>query len=286
MKKVFIALLSVILLSGCGLFDRGNYEKNRSGFVIRENLIVNYHTNSIGEIDVFMIDQLMSFFEAIEYTSFDATSLDEHEIINSYVSIPELLTCGISSDYAIPRFLRIEETTYYYNIRENGYCTYDEYEFIEEGYNSGTGFTLAEELSPIHPLNIVRFKDTDFRINTFEDMIFIETIYYDDNEEEWVKEIVTALPMSITQAGDNFENVSDILDEMKVLENYVLENQSVNLLKLKDDYKEEDINNIWADETIDYLGRDHELIKKVRLKNTGEILDIIIDTLTRLGMFQ
>jgi hypothetical protein len=286
MKKVFIALLSVILLSGCGLFDRGNYEKNRSGFVIKDNLIINYHTNSIGEIDVFMVDQLMSFFEAIEYTSFDASLLDDHETISSFVSTTELLDCGITSDYAIPRFLRIGYTTYFYNIRDNGYCTYDQYEFNEEGYDNGTVTIPTVDLSPVEPLNIVRFKNTDFRINTFEEMLFIETIYFDDDNNEWIKEIVTALPMSLTQAGDNYEDVGEILDEIKVIENYVLANQSINLLKLKENYKDEDINNIWADETIDYLGRDHELIKKVRLKNTGEILDIITDTLTRLGMFQ
>lgn len=286
MKKVLIALLSVILLSGCGLFDRGNYEKNRSGFVIKDNLIINYHTNSIGEIDVFMVDQLFSFFEAIEYTSFDASLLDNHATISSFVSTAELLECGITSDYAIPRFLRIGYTTYFYNIRDNGYCTYDQYEFHEDGYDNGTVTIPTVDISPIEPLNVVRFKNTDFRINTFEEMLFIETIYFDDDNEEWIKEIVTALPMSLTQAGDNFEDVSAILDELKVIENYVLDNQSINLLKLKENYKDEDVNNIWADETIDVLGRDHELIKKVRLKNTGEILDIITDTLTRLGMFQ
>ncbi len=116
-------------------------------------------------------------------------------------------------------------------------------------------------------------------------MIFIEDINYDPIDDNWVKTIVTALPMSLSQAGDNYEEVSDIIEEMKIIENYVLTNQSVNLLVLKSDYQDEDVNNIWDDSTVDTLGRDHELVKKVRLKNTGDILDVINDALSRLGMF-
>ena len=116
--------------------------------------------------------------------------------------------------------------------------------------------------------------------------IYIENIDYDSTDEVWVKTIVTALPMSLSQAGDNYGNVSDIIEEIRIIENYVLTNQSVNLLLLKEDYQDEDVNNIWQQATIDSLGRDHEVIKKVRLKNAGDILDIINDTLSRLGMFQ
>lgn len=284
MKKLLIALLSVVLLSGCGIFDRGNYEKDRNGFVISGNLIVNYHTNSIGEIDIFMIDQIMTFFEALEYTNFDIDLLSDHSTTSSLVSTAELTSCGIERDEAIPRFLRIGYKTYFYNIRDNGYCTYDEYEFHEDGYSTET--IIDPELEePIEQLNLLRFKNTDFTINTFEEMIFIENIEFDSIADVWIKTIVTALPMSLSQAGDNYEDVSDIIEEMKIIENYVLTNQSVNLLVLKLDYQDEDVSNIWNDSTVDALGRDHELIKKVKLKNTGDILDIINDALSRLGMF-
>ena len=278
-------LLLLITLTGCGIFDRGNYEKDRTGFVIDGNLIVNYHTNSVGEIDVFMIDQIMTYFEALEYTGFDSTELYSHPTMNSYVTIEELDECGIDSTFSIPRFLRIGEKSYYYNMRSNGYCTYDEYTFHEDGFSDLPSFD-AEDVMPIENEKIIRFKDADFTINTFDDILFIEEIRYNTITERWVKEIVTVLPMSLTQAGDNYEDVSEIMEEIKIIENYLLTNQSVNLLQLKENYRDEDVNNIWHEDTIETLGRDHELIKKVRLKNTQEILDIINDTLSRLGMFQ
>ena len=285
MKKLVITVSIMLLLTGCSIFDRGNYEKDRSGFVISGNLIVNYHTNSIGEIDIFMIDQLFTFFEALEYTDFDTSILDDHETISSIVSIEELDFCGIVSENPIPRFLRIGSETYFYNIRDNGYCTYDQYEFDQNGFTDLTNY-VVEDVSPIQPLNILRFKDTDFKINTFTDIIYIETIHYDPLQVIWVKELVTVLPMSYTQVGDNYENISDIMEEIHVLEVYILQNQSINLLTLRDDYQDEDVNNIWSEDTVSTLGRDHEVIKKVRLKNAGDILDIINDTLSRLGMFQ
>jgi hypothetical protein len=284
MKKLFIAFLSVFLLAGCGLFDRGNYEKDRSGFVINNGLIVSYNTNSIGEIDVFMIDQMMTFFEALDYVSFDTELLHDHEVASSIVTPEQLDTCGVERDTAIPRFIRIGFQTYFYNMRDNGYCTYDEYIFHEDGFEAGL-LDNPEEFTPIEELNVLRFKNTDFTINTFEEILFIETIYYDSIEDEWIKEIVTVLPMSYTQAGDTYGDVYDIIEEIKIIENYLLTNQSINLLELKEDYQNEDVNNIWADSTIEALGRDHELIKRVRLKNAGDILDIINDTLSRLGMF-
>jgi len=285
MKKIMITVLLMLLLTGCSIFDRGNYEKNRSGFVISGNLIVNYHTNSIGEIDIFMIDTIFTFFEALEYTNFDASELDEHPTITSFVSVEELADCGITRDEPIPRFLRIGDATYFYNIRDNGYCTYDQYEFMENGYTELTIYD-AEDVTPIEPLNVLRFKDTDFKINTFTDIVFIETIHYDSFLSQWVKEIVSVLPMSYTQVGDNFEDISDIMEEIHVLEVYILQNQSINLLSLREDYQDEDVNNIWSEDTVSVLGRDHEVVKKVRLKNAGDILDIINDTLSRLGMFQ
>jgi len=267
------------------MLDRGNYEKDRKGFVIRGDLIVNYHTNSIGEIDIFMIDQIMTFFEALEYVSFDTTSLDSNITISSSVSLAELASCGVPSDITIPRFLRIGSTSYFYNIRDDGYCTYDEYEFHEDGFEADPLLSL-DNVSPIENLNVTRFRDADFTINTFEDILFIENIRYNPISEVWVKEIATALPMSLTQAGEAYHDISDIMEDIHILEAYVLTNQSINLLSLREDYQDEDVNNIWSEETIDVLGRDHDLIKKVRLKNAGDILDIIDDTLGRLGMFQ
>lgn len=284
MKKLMIALLSVILLTGCGIFDRGNYEKDRSGFVINDDLIVSYRTNSIGEIDVFMIDQIMTFFEALDYTSFDSSSLHTHATISSFVTVQELTDCGVTHDTPIPRFLRIGEKTYFYNNRDNGYCTYDEYNFHEAGY-SEEAFTNPELVGPIEKTNVQRFKNTDFTINTFQDIVFIEEVRYNAIDEVWYKEIISVLPMSLSQAGDTYQDVSDTLEEFRVIESYLLTNQSVNLLELREDYKDEDVNNIWSITTIETLGRDHEVIKKVRLKNTGEIIDIINDALSRLGMF-
>ena len=284
MKKIFL-LLSILILSGCGMLDRGNYNKDRTGYVLSGDLIVSYHTNSIGEIDVFQIDEIMSFFEALDYSDFDIDLLTEHVTLNSFVSVSELDSCSVEASSPIPKFFRIENKTYFYNVRDNGYCTFDEYVFHEDGYSELEEYDV-EEVSPLGKTNITLFKDTDFTVNTFEIIIFIENIYYDDNYDEWVKEIITPLPMSLKQAGSIYEDNIDFVEEIAALEKYVLDNQSINLLELKENYLDEDVNNIWSDDTIEALGRDHEVIKKVRLKQTKEILDIIHDTLGRLGMFQ
>lgn len=284
MKRLLIIILLTLLLTGCSVFERGNYEKDRIGYVLSGDLIVNYHTNSIGEIDVFMIDQVMNYFEALEYVSFDETILQTEEIESALVTSTELLSCGIVYDSSIPRFIRIEDKTYYYHVRENGYCTFDEYVFYTGGYSSEE-IIEAELTSPIEDLNVTLFKDADFKVNTFETIVFIENIIYNSDAEEWEKYIVTALPMSIKQSGNMYEDNSDFIEEVTIIERYVLDNQSVNLLELKDGYESEDVNNIWSDETIDRLGRDHDIIKSVRIKKTGDILSIINDTLSRLGMF-
>ncbi|QMS84894.1 hypothetical protein [Candidatus Xianfuyuplasma coldseepsis] len=280
MKRLFLILSLSILLTGCGLFDRGNYEKNRSGYVISENLIIQYHTNSIGEIDIFLIDQLMTYFEALDYTQFDVDQLESDAEFSNIVTSEELLSCGITRETAIPRFIRIADETYVYNVRDNGYCSYDEYIF----HNGFSEPEVPEQDIPIEITNIQRFKQADFKLNTFEDILFIEQITF--NSFRWEKEIVSVLPMSYTQAGNTYERLSETMSEIHVLENYILQNQSINLLTLRDDYQDEDVNNIWSEETIEALGRDHELIKQVRLKNAGDILDAIYDTLSRLGMFQ
>ena len=285
MKRLLLVTLSIFLLSGCGILDRGNYEKDRTGYVISEDLIVSYHTNSIGEIDVFQIDQIMSFFEALEHTNFDYSLLSEHDTLDSFVSIDELTSCGVNSDSVIPKFIRTSEGTYYYNIRDNGYCTYDEYIFNEDGYTIELVYEV-DETSPIENINKTLFRESDFKVNTFDMIIFIEDIHYDQINNKWVKELITALPMSLKQSGNLYDDNSDFLEEVSIIEQYVLINQSINLLVLKENYTDEDVNNIWDESTIDTLGRDHIVVKTVRLTNTQDILDIINDTLSRLGMFQ
>lgn len=284
MKKLIITLLLVSILSGCSVFDRGNYDKDRSGYVLSGDFIVNYHTNSIGEIDVFMIDEVMSYFEAIEYVGFDFNRLSTNDLLDSFVSESELIACDITSATTLPRFIRIENDSYYFNARENGYCTYDEYSFHEEGYNNIDDLSV-ETVSPIENLNKTLFSEIDFYVNTFETVIYIENVVYDSGSDEWEKELVTVLPMSLRQAGNLYEDNSDYFEELAMLELYLLNNQSINLLELREDYELETVNNIWSDDTIDRLGRDNDVVKTVRTKKAGEILDIIKDTLARLGMF-
>lgn len=266
MKRILIALLSVFLLSGCGLFDRGNYEKDRSGFMTSGNLIVSYHTNSIGEIDMYKIDEIMSFFEALSYTDFDIDRLDDFSII----SVEELDQCGIESEFSIPKFIRIKDQTYFYHVRDNGFCTFDEY-----------GFGENNEI--VNGKTTQRFKTADFTINPFEDIVFIENIYQNNITNAWEKELVTVLPMSITQSGVHYGDVKNKIEEFQILEFYLIKNQSINLLKLKE--VEDDSNNIWSEDTINSLGRDSDIIKSVSLDNTAEILELMNDSLKRLGMF-
>jgi hypothetical protein len=273
MKKLLVLALLTMFLTSCGMLDRGNYDENRSGYVLSGDLIVNYHTNSVGEIDVFLIDQVFTYFEALNYAGFDMSSINTY----SRVSDVELNSCGVDYNYDIPKFIRIEEKTYYFNVRDNGYCTFDEYEF-----HSGT---VEPVETPIEPQNVTLFKNADFVVNTFETIIFIEEITYDTLDETYEKDIVSVLPMSIKQAGTMFEDNSDFIEEVGILEKYVLDNQSINLLVLQEDYLNENVNNIWSDYTIEVLGRDHDIIKSVRIKKTGDILEIIEDTLSRLGMF-
>ena len=285
MKKMVLILILTMFLTGCGVFDRGNYEKDREGFVINDGLIVKYHTNSIGEIDIFMIDYVFTFFEALDYTSFDSTILNDDPSLSSMVSPAELDSCGVEQDSAIPRFIRINDTSYYYNVRANGQCSYDAYTFDTDGFTDLSIYNV-EEVSPIEPLNITKFRDADFIINPFEEIVFIETISYNAIQDRWEQELVTAIPMSYSQAGNTFDALSETMEELEILEQYVLENQSINLLQLADNYTDEDVNIIWSEDTIEALGRDHEVIKNVRLKSTDEVLNMIRDTLTRLGMFQ
>lgn len=284
MKKLIVVLALSLILTGCGVFERGNYDKDRSGYILKGDYIVNFHTNSIGEIDVFMIDKVMSYFDALEYTSFDYNRLSDETTFNNVVTEVELLSCSITSVTEIPRFIRIEERSFFFNVRDNGYCTYDEYDFHETGFTDEISYDV-EDVSPVENLNVTIFSEPDFYVNSFETIIYVENISYHVGKDEWEKTIVTVLPMSLRQAGNMYQDNSDFFEELAALEYYVLENQSVNLLELREDFMDETVNNIWSEETIDRLGRDHEVIKTVRSKETDEILTIIEDALTRLGMF-
>lgn len=281
MKKLLLILVFTLFLSGCSVFERGNYDKDRTGYVLSENMLVSYHTNTIGEIDIFMIDQVFSYLEALEYVSFD----NEYLSTESIVTISELDSCGIESEIDVPKYLRIGERTYYLNVTDSGSCSYDEYDFtigelVDDEYSF---FTVTD--SPVVDLDVTLFKKIDFKVNTFDTTVFIENIEFDEDFNKWEKTIVTPLPMSKKQAGNMYEDNTSFVNEVTVLERYVLLNQSINLLHLREGYESEDVNNIWSDDTIDRLGRDHDVIKTVRIKETGEILIIIKDTLSRLGMF-
>ncbi len=284
MKRILVFIM-LLLLSGCGVLDRGNYEKDREGFMINHGLIIQYHTSDIGEIDVFMIDKLFTFFEALDYVSFDAEKLTSNNIVSSYVTQEELSLCNVSSTRSIPRFIRITDKHYYYHVRETGYCTYDEYNFHELGFTTETSY-LVKDISPIENKNITIFKDADFTMNTFKDTLFIENITYDSITDKWVRSLVTPIPMSYLQAGNAHEDLSEIMEQFHILERYVLEKQSINLLKLADDYQDDDVRMIWSEETIEALGRDHDIIKYVRFKMAGDVLDAIYDVLGGLGMFR
>jgi len=284
MKKAMILLLSVIFLSGCGMLEGGNYEKNRSGYVLDDNILISYHTNSIGEIDVFMIDMVISFYEALELMEFDGDNLDVDAVINNVVTEEELISCGITEITSLPKYIRLNRESYYFNVTDNGICSYDEYTFHKYGFESSIDDDYGD-ISPIEYSNVTVFTDPNFFINTFEQVLFIENISYNNLGDEWEKDIISAVPMSSRQSGDIYEENEQLFLELSIIENYVLNNQSVNLLDVKENYLDENVNNIWSDDTIDALGRDHEIIKTVRLKITKRILDVIEDTLSRLGMF-
>jgi hypothetical protein len=284
MKKIMI-VLSLFFLSGCSIFERGNYEQNRNGFIINDGLIIKYHTNDIGEIDVFMIDNILTFFESLDYVDFDIGHLSTNTIIHNEVSVSELATCNIHRDIPIPRFIKVNDNDYYFNIRDNGYCTYDAYDFHEEGFSKTLGQSV-ENTSPIEPLNSTRFKDADFIVNTFEDVLYVEDVSFDSITNQWVKTTVDVLPMSYSQLGNTYEDLTQTLQQYRYLERYVLQNQSINLLKLADDYMDPSAKSIWSDETIEALGRDNDIVKYVRISSIQDILDIIHDALSGLEMFE
>ena len=283
MKKLVI-LLAVLFLSGCSVLDGGNYEKQRAGFVQTDNILISYKTNTVGEIDLFMIDDLVPFLDALTKSNFNSESLENYDSLSSFVSEEELNICGINNFTSIPRFIRLDNDSYYFKVSNNGKCTYDEYKFHKKGFNK-TDNDLSIDVSPIEGEGITRFFDVNFTINSFESVLYIEEISYKLSDSEWEKEIVTAIPMSFRQEGNLYEDNNQKTLEYAIIENYVLRNQSINRLQVREDYLDEEVFNIWSEDTIDILGRDHEIVKNVRLKQTQEILLVIEDTLGRLGLF-
>lgn len=283
MKKILI-IVSLLFLTGCNVLDGGNYEKNRLGFVQTDNILISYKTNTIGEIDLFMIDDLVPYLDALSKADYDNSLLSKEDALSSFVSQEELDTCNIEGFESIPRFIRLDDNSYYFKVNSSGTCTYDEYEFHKKGFEK-TENLLSIDVSPIEELGITRFFDVDFTINSFESVLFIENISFQISDQEWVREIVTALPMSSRQEGDIYESNYKKLMEYGIIENYVLKNQSIKRLEVRTDYLDEEVFNIWSENTIDVLGRDHEIVKNVRSKQTKEILVVIEDTLGRLGLF-
>lgn len=283
MKKLLI-VLSVMLLSGCNVLDGGNYEKNRAGFVQTDNILISYKTNAVGEIDLFMIDDLVPYLDALILSEFDSNSLSNYDIISSYVNEEELEICGIDNMTSIPRFIRLDNDSYYFKVNDSGNCTYDEYKFNENGFNK-TEDNLSINLSPIEGLGITRFFDENFTINSFESVLFIEQMTFKLSDQKWEREIVSAIPMSTRQEGNIYEDNTQKLLEYGIVENYVLRNQSVNRLEVREDYLDEEVFNIWSEKTIEVLGRDHEVVKNIRSKQIQEIIIVIEDTLGRLGLF-
>ncbi|MEC9484730.1 MAG: hypothetical protein UMR38_02495 [Candidatus Izemoplasma sp.] len=284
MRRFLMITLSLFFLTGCGVFDRGNYEKDREGYVINDELIVKYHTNAVGEIDLFILDERLPFFEALKRIGFNAEELTDHPTVSNYIT-PEVLddACGITSDSAIPRFLNINDQHYFYHIRDNGYCTYDEYVFHETGFDSGN--VDIETTSPIENIDVLRFNRTNFLINPFIDIVSIEEITYNAEDSIWQRAFVNVLPMSLSQAGNVFESNQQYLAQLSIIEQYVLTNQSINLLILKEDFDSTESTMIWSEETVNYLGRNHDIIRHVDTENMGEIIALINDVLSRLGMF-
>ncbi|PAT02696.1 hypothetical protein CI105_01680 [Candidatus Izimaplasma bacterium ZiA1] len=280
MRKFMILTLFVLLLSGCTILERGNYEENKEGYVFSNGLVTTYRTNFEGKLEVFLIDQTNSFFEAITIADIDLTELDDFSLVNE----TDLITCGVTEVTSMPKFIKVGDKSYVYNISNNGDCSYDEYTFHALGYTSLTEYTVSE-VSPVENDYITLFRNPDFYVNPFDNIVFIENIEYNAGLITWEKSIFSPVPMSIRQEGNMFNDNQEFFDQIRILENYLLVNQSINLLVLKTDYDPLVDNTIWSEETIEKLGRDNDVIKKVKLENCADILEIITDTLSRLGMF-
>ena len=57
-------------------------------------------------------------------------------------------------------------------------------------------------------------------------------------------------------------------------------------MKLKEDYQNVEVNNIWSEDTVDFLGRDHDVIKSVKLPNlsTSASMQETINWFTNLSV--
>lgn len=283
MKKLLLVTL-MLFLSGCSVLDGGNYEKNREGYVQTDDVLIEYHTNSIGELDIFAIDIVVAFYDALSKAAIDYNQLSSNDVLSSIVTEEELLECGITEVNRLPRFIRLDSDSFYFKTSENGLCTYNLYDFHKNGFEVEPGQSVSN-YSPINGLGTIQFEDSNFTINSFEHVLFIENIEYKAIDQEWERNIVTPVPMSVRQEGLIYEDNTDLYLELAILEGYILENQSINLLELRDNYMDEDIYNIWSERTIELLGRDNEVVKNVKTKKAQDILQAIDDTLSIIGVF-
>lgn len=280
MKKLYSLVLLLTLLSGCSVLERGNYDENKQGYVYKNGFVASFKTSFEGKIDVFIIDQTNSFLDAISLANIDLTNLSEDSIISGN----DLTTCQISDVNYLPKYIRVNDKTYFYNVSDSGNCSYDQYMFHPLGYTDLDEYDVSET-SPVEEEHITLFREADFYVNPFESLVYIEDIQYDEGLVKWEKTVFSPVPMSKRQEGNMFNDNQEFFEQVMILENYLLTYQSVNLLVLKPDYDALVDNNIWSEETIDKLGRDNDIIKKVKLEETSEILDLINEALSRLGMF-
>jgi hypothetical protein len=267
MRKRLIMVTMVamlVFLSSCGLSTRGRYVESTSGYIIKDGIIIDYHTNDLGFIDYFVIDQSLSYFEALEYISFDE-NLSE----GSYMSVSEKNTCNISYESVVPKYIQVNEEMYFMNVRDSGYCSFDQFELVD---------------NQIEKSNTTLFQTIDFKSDPFSMTLYVLDLE-ELSTETYNLSVVSPLPVSFRQSGEWIEDHEVLLSEFDVLSQYVLNNQSINLLILRDDFKDENVSAIWSDETIERLGRDSDIIKVVKDKNTDVVLGVIEDAFDRLGLF-
>lgn len=284
MKKLSIlifVILTSVLMSSCGVIDGGNYDSNRDGYLLKEDYIINYRTDYNGFLQNFSIDRIYSFTEALVVNSFDVTTLDDYSVLTNTVSVDELETCDEVSDSVVPRFIMYNGEHYYYESSVT--CSYILYEFFEDGYDIEVGEDVID-VSPIETLSVRMFDNVDFNINPENDVLIIESIDYNALSDMWVRSSITPIAMSYRQAGELQEGFTDWSYQVGLLEKYVLENQSITLLSTKEDYIENDYSIIWSEDTVLALGKRHDIVRYVKIDDTGFILTVINRALERLVM--
>jgi len=269
----FPLLVSLIILTACSNFIRGNYKQNANGYVIYDSYIAQYNTNDSGEIDLLILDSLISYIDAIKENYFNLDGLLETDAINYYTE-EELYVCGITEEVVVPRFILLNDTRYVLQIKDNSQCSFDSYklDLIQEDPLVLQGQTLTNHI--------------DFTINPFSEILYIEIIHVNDENEVIGQDIFQPLPMSVRQVGNHLKETQSVINQFQVLEEYVLMNQSINLLELNEDFDSEDVFQIWSEDTVETLGRNHDIIRLVQFKIADEILSIIELVMERVGMFR